>query len=342
MADNKNVTYNSIMKDLKAGKYQKVYYLQGEESYYIDKISDFIVENALKPEERDFNLTILFGSDVKAAQIVDAARRYPMMATRQVVVVKEAQNIKQTDALLKYFKMPMDTTILVMCHKNGKLDGRKQEYVKAIQQAGVLFESQKMKEYLLPDFIVSYLKEKQVEIDNKSSQMIADSIGADLSRLTGELDKVIISLPQDNRKVTPQVVEDMIGVSKDFNIYELRKALINRDVFKANQIVKYFDKNPKSEDIYSAIPRLFPFFQNLMIAYYAPQRNSQESVAKWLELRTPWEAKDYMTAMRNYTASKVMQIIGKFRETDAKSKGLDCQNTPSGELMKELIFFILH
>ena len=342
MAEAKNVTFEGIMADLKAGNYAPVYYLMGEESYYIDKICDFIAEHALQPEERDFNQTVLFGSDVTAAQVADAARRYPMMAERQVVIVKEAQNLKQTDQLEKYFKKPMPQTVLVMCHKNGVIDGRKREYVKTIREAGVLFESKKLRDRDLPHFIESYLKQREVSIDPKSTQLIADAIGADLSRLTGELDKVIISLPKESRRVTPQVVEDQIGVSKEFNSFELRDAIVNRNVFKANQIVKYFDDNPKAGSIYQFLPMLFNYFQNLMIAYYAPQKQSQEGVAEWLELRNPWAAKDYMTGLRNYSGMKVMQIISKIREIDAKSKGLDNPNTPPGELMKELIFYILH
>ena len=342
MAEAKNVSFDSIMNDLKARKFLPVYYLMGDESYYIDQISDYIAEHVLQPEERDFNQSFLFGSDVTASQIVDVARRYPMMSEHQVVIVKEAQNIKNTEALEKYFKAPMTSTILVMCHKNGSIDGRKREYVKAIQGAGVLFESKKLKDRDLPPFIENYLKRKNVSIDPKSTQMVADSVGADLSRLTSELDKVILSLPESDRRVTPQVVEDQIGVSKDFNGFELQDAIVNRNVFKANQIVKYFDDNPKAGSIYSFLPMLFKYFQNLMIAYYAPNNKSQEAVAEWLELRNSWAAKDYMNGMRNYSAMKVMQIIGKIREIDAKSKGLDNPNTPPGELMKELIFYILH
>ena len=342
MAEQKTETYDSIMSDLKAGHYAPVYYLMGEESYYIDKISDYIADHALQPEERDFNQTILFGSDVTAAQIADAARRYPMMAERQVVIVKEAQNLKQPDQLEKYFKQPSPQTVLVMCHKNGTIDGRKREYVKAIRAAGVLFESKKLRERDLPAFIEAYLQQRQVSIDPKSTQLIADAIGADLSRLTSELDKVVLSLPAEGRRVTPQVVEEQIGVSREFNSFELRDAIVNRNVFKANQIIKYFDNNPKAGSIYSFLPMLFNFFQNLMIAYYAPNRKSQEGVAEWLELRSPWAAKDYMTGMRNYTGVKVMEILSKIREIDAKSKGLDNPNTPPGELMKELIFYILH
>ena len=336
MAAAKNVTFDSIMADLKARKFVPLYYLMGDEPYYIDRIADYIAEHVLQPEERDFNQTILFGSDVTAAQIADYARRYPMMAEYQVLIVKEAQNVKQTEALEKYFKSPMPSTILVMCHKNGPVDGRKREYVKAIQ------ESKKLRDRDLPAFIEGYLKRREVSIDPKSMQMIADNIGSDLSRLTGELDKVILALPADQKKVTPQLVEDQIGVSKEFNGYELRDAIVNRNVFKANQIIKYFDENPKSGGLYSFLPLLFNYFQNLMIAYYAPNNQSQERVAEFLEIKQPWEAKRYMTGMRNYSGMKVMQIISKLREIDAKSKGLDNPNTSSGDLMKELIFYILH
>jgi len=342
------MNYKDIMADLKAGKYAPVYYLMGEESYYIDRIADYIADNALKPEERDFNQTILFGSDVTASAIVDAARRYPMMAERQVVILKEAQNIKQTDALEKYMKQPLKSTILVICHKNGKIDGRKREYVKAIQAAGILFESPRLRDRDLPPFIEGYLSDRGVAIDAKSTQLIADAIGADLSRIASELDKLILALtsqlsPLNSQlTVTPQLVEEQIGISKDFNGFELRDAIVNRNVFKANQIINYFDKNPKAGSIYAFLPLLFNYFQNLMLAHYCPQKHSQEAVAAWLEFKSPWAAKDYMTGMRNFTAMKTMQIISKLREMDAKSKGLDNPNTPPGELMKELIFYILH
>ena len=336
------VTYESVMSELKARQFKPLYYLMGDEPYYIDKICDWIAENVLQPEERDFNQTILFGSDVNAAQVVDLAKRYPMMAERQVVIVKEAQNIKNTEALEKYFRAPMSSTILVMCHKNGKVDGRKTAYVKAIRDAGILFESKKLYEKELPAFIESYLKACNASIDPKSTQMIADAIGADLSRLTGELDKVLLGLSDNDKRVTPQVVEDRIGVSKDFNAFELRDAIVNRNVLKANQIIKYFDENPKSGGLFALLPLLFNYFQNLMLAHYCPQKGSQEAVAGWLDMKSPWAAREYVTGMKNYSATKVMQVISKMREVDAKSKGLDNPNTPAGELMKELIFFILH
>ena len=313
----------------------------GDESYYIDQISDYVATHVLSPEERDFNQTVCFGSDVNAIQVTDMARRYPMMSEYQVIIVKEAQNIRSLDALEKYLKNPVKSTILVWCHKNGKIDARK-KVVGLAQTVGVVFESQKLRDYQLPEFIQNYLKQKKVSIDPKSCQMISDHIGADLNRLTSELDKVLISLPSDNLRVTPEIVEEQIGVSKDFNAFELRNAIVQRDVFKANQIIKYFDNNPKAGSLYSFLPLLFSYFQNLMIAYYAPQKNTEQGIATALDLRSSWGAKDFLIGLKNYSARKTMDIISKIRDTDAKSKGLDNPNTGVGDLMKELIFFILH
>ncbi len=342
MAEKKTATYESIMRDLREGKYAPVYILMGEESYYIDKISSFIETNALRDEERDFNQSVVFGSDVQPNQIVDMARRYPMMAERQVVIVKEAQNIRNWERIERYVEKPMQTTVLVICHKNGSIDGRKKILAKAAA-VGVVFESKKKRDYELPAFIESYLKMNgRATIDNKAAQMVADHIGADLSRLTSELDKLILSLSDNDRRVTPEIVEERIGVSKDFNAYELRSAIVNRDVLKANRILYYFNANPKAGNAYMLVPMLFSYFQNLLIAYYAPKPHTEDGIARWLDLRGGWAARDYIAGMRNYTGVKVMQIIAKIRETDAKSKGLDNPNTPVGELLRELIFFILH
>ena len=295
----------------------------------------------LQPEERDFNQNIVFGSDVNAAQVADLAKGYPMMSEYRVVIVKEAQNIRAAEPLEKYIEKPVMSTILVLCHKNGSIDRRKKLVSKA-EAAGVVFESKKKRDYELPGFIEGYLLKHKVAIDNKSASMIADHIGSDLGRLTSELDKLQISLPENDRRVTPEIVEERIGVSKDFNAFELRNAIVNRDIFKANQIINYFDRNPKAGSIFAFLPLLFNYFQNLMLSYYAPNRNNENSVAQFLDLRSVWAVKDYMVGMRNYTGMKTMQIISKFREIDAKSKGIDNPNTSSGELMKELIFFILH
>lgn len=342
MAEKKaSVTYEQLMRDLQARKFSPIYILMGEESFYIDKISDYIAENVLQPEERDFNQTVLFGADTSAAQVVDLAREYPMMAQNRVVIIKEAQALRSTEALEKYFEKPVSSTILVLCHKNGTIDRRK-KIIDRAQIHGVVFESKKLNERELPGFIDTYLKRKNATVDRKAAEMIAEHVGADLNRLTSELDKVLLSLPEHERRVSPEVVEEQIGISKDFNAFELKSAIIKRDVYKANLIIKYFNSNPKSGSVHSVIPLLFNFFQNLMVAYYAPNKTNENDVAKFLDLRSGWAARDYIMGMRNYSGMKTMQIISKIREIDAKSKGLDNPNTEGGELLKELIYFILH
>jgi len=347
MAEKKtSSTFETTMRDLKARQFSPIYILMGEESYYIDRIADFIAENALDEAEKDFNQTIVFGSDTTAAQIADMARRFPMMAERQVIIVKEAQNLRSLEPLAKYAEKPTPTTVLVLCHKNGVLDRRKKAnatLISAVEKnGGVVFESKKKNDRELPGFIETYLRSKNATIDYKATQMIAEHIGADLNRLTSELDKVLISMKEGDRRITPEVVEQEIGVSKDFNTFELRSAIINRDVYKANLIVKYFDNNPKAGSLYSILPMLFNFFQNLMIAYYAPNKTDENALARHLDLRSGWAAKDYVTGLRNYSGTKTLQIISKMREIDAKGKGIENPNTGQGELMKELIFFILH
>ncbi len=341
MPAKQGVTFQTIMQDLKNRSFAPFYLLMGDESYYIDSISDYIASHVLSPEECDFNQTICFGSDVTAVQVADMARRYPMMAEYQVIIVKEAQNIRSLEALEKYLKNPVKSTILVWCHKNGKIDARK-KVIGVAQSVGVVFESKKLRDYQLPDFIQNYLKPKKISIDPKSCQMIADYIGADLSRIVSELDKILIYLPEDDRRITPEVVEKEVGVSKDFNAFELRNAIVSKDVFKANQIIKYFDNNPKAGSLYSFLPLLFSFFQNLMIVHYTPNKSSEQDIARALDLKSAWGSKDFITGLRNYSARKTMEIISKIREVDGKSKGLDNPNTGAGELMKELIFFILH
>lgn len=336
-----SITFEDIMRRIEQRQYAPVYILMGDESYYIDQIADAIANSVLKPEEQDFNQTILFGADVTAAQVVDIAKGYPMMSSHRVVIVKEAQNVKSLDALEKYLVNPMSTTILVWCHKNGLIDKRKKVVAKA-ESVGIVFESKKKRDYELNTFINKYLKDKHVQIDAKSSDMIVEHVGADLSRLVSELDKIILSLDDKNRIITPEMVEQKIGISKEFNTFELRSAIINKDVYKANLIINYFEKNPKSGSIYAFLPLLFSYFQNLMIAYYAPNRSNEADVARFLELKSSWAAKDYILGMRNYSGVKAMQIIEKIREVDAKSKGLDNPNTSADELMKELLFFILH
>lgn len=343
MAEKKSsATFDSIMRDLKAGRYKPVYVLMGDESYYIDIIADYIADNVLEPDDRDFNQTIVFGADVTAAKVADLSRAYPVMPSPyRVVLVKEAQAMRSLEALERYIEKPLASTILVICHKNGTIDKRKKIIAKA-EAVGVVFESKKKRDYELPAFIESYLKSKNTAIDPKSAAMIAEHVGADLARLVSELDKVLISLPDNNRRVTPDVVEQQIGISKDFNAFELKQAIIERNVYKANQIVSYFSKNEKAGSLFSCLPLLYSYFQNLMVAFYSPDRNNDNALAAYMELKSVWGVKDYRVGLRNFTAMKTLQILMKIREIDAKSKGLDNKSTSSADLFKELVFFILH
>ena len=333
-------TYEDILKELKAKQYRAVYYLMGEEPYYIDQISNYIIDNVLTDVEKEFNLTVIYGADVDVATIINAAKRYPMMSERQVIVVKEAQAVRGMEDLSYYLQNPLNSTILVLCHKHGVLDRRK-KLVAEIEKVGVLYESKKLKETQLPAFISAYLKRKGVDIEQKAIAMIIEFVGNDLGRLTGELDKLFITLPKNSTRITPEQIEQNIGISKDYNNYELRSALVEKDIIKANKIVKYFEENPKTNPIQMTLSLLFAFYSNLMLAYYAPDR-SEQSVASFLGLKSPWQAREYIAAMQRYSELKTMQIIGEIRYTDAKSKGVGNSSTESGELLRELIFKILH
>ena len=336
----KETTYEEIARDLKNRIYKPVYYLMGEESYYIDRISEYIAQTVLNENEKEFNQTIVYGADTDIATVINAAKRYPMMSKYQVVIVKEAQNIKNIEELVYYLQKPLDSTILVLCHKHGTLDRRK-KLAAEIEKVGVLFESKKIKDAQLPGFISSYLKRRSVEIEPKASEMMAEFVGADLSRMAGELEKLIITLPRGQKRITPEQIERNIGISKDYNNFELRNALVAKDVFKANQIVKYFEENPKTNPLQMTLSVLFNFFSNLMLAYYAPDK-SEQGIANQLGLKSSWQSKDYMVAMRKYSGVKVMQIIGEIRYCDAKSKGVGNPSLGDGDLLRELVYKILH
>ena len=334
------ITCDDILKELRAKQYRPVYYLMGEEPYYIDLIADYITDNILTETEKEFNLTVVYGADVDIATVINAAKRYPMMFEHQVVVVKEAQNIRNMEELSYYLQKPLLSTILVICHKHGVLDRRK-KLAAEIEKTGVLFESKKVKDAQLPAFITSYMKRKGIDVEPKATAMLADFVGADLSRLTGELEKLIITLPKGHTRVTPEQIEKNIGISKDYNNFELRSALVEKDVLKANKIIKYFEENPKTNPIQMTLSLLFGFFSNLMLAYYAPEK-SEQGIANMLGLRTPWQAKDYLAAMRRYNGVKTMQIIGEIRYADAKSKGVGNPSLSDGDILRELVFKILH
>lgn len=333
-------TYEEIVRDVKNGMYVPIYFLMGEEDYYIDRISEYIADRVLTEAEKEFNLTILYGADTDIATIINSAKRYPMMSKYQIVMVKEAQNLKNLDELTYYLQKPLMSTILVFCYKHGVLDRRK-KLAAEIEKAGILFESKKLKDAQLSGFISSYLKRKRVDIEPKASEMMAEFVGGDLNRMAGELEKLVITLPDGCSRITPEQIERNIGISKDYNNFELRNALITKDVLKANLIVKYFNNNMKNNPLQVTLAVLFGFFSNLMLTYYAPGKSEQE-IASFLGLRSPWQAKDYLAAMKKYSGVKVMQIIGEIRLCDAKSKGVKNSSVSDGDLLRELIYFIMH
>ncbi len=333
-------TYEGIIRELQAKQYRPVYYLMGDEAFYIDKIADYILDNVLTDTEKEFNQTILYGADVDAATIINAAKRYPMMSEYQVIVVKEAQAVHNMEELVFYLQKPLQSTILVLCHKHGSLDKRK-KLAAEIEKVGVLYESKKLKEAQLPAFIAAYIKQKGFDIDQKATAMLAEFVGTDLSRLVGEMEKLIITSSKNSTKITPEQIEKNIGISKDYNNFELRSALVEKDVLKANKIVKYFEENPKTNPIQMTLSLLFGFYSNLMMAYYAPEK-SEQSIAAFLGLKSHWQAREYMAAMRKYSGIKTMQIISEIRTTDAKSKGVENSSLSDGDLLRELVFKILH
>ncbi len=336
----KEITYEEIARNLKNKVYAPIYFLMGEEDYYIDRISEYILNHILTDTEKEFNQTVVYGADTDIASVINTARRYPMMSKYQIVVVKEAQNLKNLDELVYYLQKPMPSTILVFCYKHGSLDRRKKITIE-LDKAGVLFESKKLKDTQLPGFITSYLKRRQVEIEPKASEMMAEFVGTDLNRMASELEKLIITLSKGQRRITPEQIERNIGIIKDFNNFELRNALIAKDILKANQIVKYFEENPKSNPLQVTLAVLFNFFSNLMLAYYAPEKNEQ-GIAAQLGLRSAWQARDYQTAMRRYTGVKVMKIIEAIRRCDVRSKGISNASVSDGDLLRELVYVILH
>lgn len=333
-------TYEGIIRELQAKQYRPVYYLMGDEAFYIDKIADYIIDNVLNDTEKEFNQTILYGADVDAATIINAAKRYPMMSEYQVIVVKEAQAVHNMEELVFYLQKPLQSTILVLCHKHGSLDKRK-KLAAEIEKVGVLYESKKLKDAQLPAFIAAYIKQKGFDIDQKATAMLAEFVGTDLSRLVGEMEKLIITSSKNSTKITPEQIEKNIGISKDYNNFELRSALVEKDVLKANKIVKYFEENPKTNPIQMTLSLLFGFYSNLMMAYYAPEK-SEQGIAAFLGLKSPWQAREYMAAMRKYSGIKTMQIISEIRTTDAKSKGVENSSLSDGDLLRELVFKILH
>ncbi len=326
------------MADLKSGKYSPIYFLMGDEPFFIDRITNFIADKIQKPEQKAFDQIILYGKDVTVAQIDDTARRFPMLSDKLIVIVKEAQNIKNIEKLVYYAQKPSKSTILVINYKYKTIDKRKKLY-KELSKNAILFESKKLYDNQIPAWISKYLKNKNLTIDPIAAQLIVDNLGTDLQKISNELDKLIISLSKDT-KITPDHIEKNIGISKDYNVFELQNAIINKDVLKANRIINYFGDNPKSVPFIVLINSLYYFFSKILIIYSLKDK-SQYSISSALKIN-PFFAKNYLRAAQNYSLNKLIYIIAVLREYDLKSKGVGNNSMPDSELMKEMLFKILH
>ncbi|WP_299624203.1 DNA polymerase III subunit delta [uncultured Tenacibaculum sp.] len=327
-----------IVDDIKQGNLKPIYFLMGEEPYYIDKISSFIEDTVLDESEKGFNQVVMYGRDVSVDEIVSSAKRFPMMAEHQVIIVKEAQDLSRTiDKLETYAANPQPSTILVINYKYKKLDKRKKVY-KAVAKNGVIYESKRLYENQVGDWIAKVLKGNKFSIEPKAAQMLVEFLGTDLSKISNELDK-LTSVLNEGTIINPTHVEENIGISKDFNNFELRKAVGNKDVVKANRIINYFSQNPKNNPLVMTISLLNSFFTQLL-SYHGLKDKSKASVARTLGVN-PYFVDDYVNAARNYPMRKVSQIIGLLRDADVKSKGVGANQTHS-DILKELIFKVLH
>lgn len=328
-----------LVNDIKNGNIKPIYFLMGEEPYYIDKISDYIEANVLDEAEKGFNQMVLYGRDISIDDVASNAKRYPMMAERQVVIVKEAQDLSRTiEKLVSYAENPQPTTVLVINYKYKKLDKRKALY-KAIQKSGLVFESKKLYENQVADWIRRVLSGQKYSISPKAAQMLVEFLGTELSKIDNELNKLKIILPEGTQ-ITPEHIETHIGISKDYNNFELRKAVGERNTMKAFKIAKYFEENPKDNPMVVTVSLLFNFFSQLL-HFHGLNDKSPRSVASALKVN-PYFVNEYITAGRNYPMKKVSAVINTLREFDVKSKGVGANAIPQGDLLKELLVRIMN
>ncbi len=328
-----------LVSDIKNGNIKPIYFLMGEESYYIDRVSDFIETNVLAEEEKGFNQMVLYGRDISIDDIISNAKRFPMMAERQVVIVKEAQDLSRTiEKLADYAANPQPSTVLVINYKYKKIDKRKALY-KAISKSGVVYESKKLYENQVADWIRRTLSGKNYTITPKAAQMLVEFLGTDLSKINNELEKLKLIIPQGTQ-ITPEHIEENIGISKDYNNFELRKAVGERNVIKAHRIVNYFGENPKDNPMVVTVALLFNFFSQLL-HYHGLRDHSPRAVASALKVN-PYFVNEYVAAARNYPMKKVSKVVAILREFDVKGKGVGSNAVPQSDLLKELLVRIMH
>jgi DNA polymerase-3 subunit delta len=325
------VTYEEIISDLKNRIFKPVYFLAGEEPYYIDLITSYIEENVLPESEKAFNQIILYGEDTNIPAVIDTARRFPMMSSHQVIIVKEAQSLKKPDDLILYLEKPLLSTILVFCYKYKSLDKRTKLY-RTLETNGAYFDSPKIRDYLIPGWIERYLMTKGIKTDPSAGAMLTEYLGTDLHKIVNELDKLIITLPPDKPVITTNLIEENIGISKDYNNFELQKAIGEKNVLKANMIVYHFANNLKDNPITLTIASLFGYFSKLLTYHYLTDK-SKNNVAAMLKVN-PYFVKDYENAASKYNVARTVQIISILRTYDMKSKGFGDAGTDHGDLLK--------
>lgn len=349
-----------IINDLKRKIFKPIYFLSGEEAYYIDLISDYIEKNALDESEQEFNQTILYGKDSDLNTVISAAKRFPMMSDYRVVIVKEAQNIKElgkstggeeddddehaskksnaSSVFLSYIQNPQPTTILVFCYKYKTLDKRSAVY-KALIKNHIVIETKKIYDNKIPDWITEYVQEKKFKISPKAAFLLSEFLGSDLSKIANEMEKLLINL-KEGSEITAESVQENIGISKDFNIFELQDAIGKKDILKANRIINYFADNEKEHPIVMTLSSLYGYFTKILVYHFLSDK-SKFSAAQALGVN-PFFVDGYSRAAQNYNTSKLKLIFGYLKEYDLKSKGVDNSSIDNGELMKELMFKILH
>jgi len=338
MAKKVKVSLAQVMDNLQKKVFHPVYILHGEEPYYIDLVSDYIEENVLTDSEKEFNQSVLYGRDVDVPTIVSYAKRFPMMAEYQVLLIKEAQSIDKIEDLEEYTRNPVESTILVLCYKHKKLDQRR-AFVKHIKEKGVVFESEKLYDNKVPAWITSYLQKKGYTITPKASMLLTEFLGSDLGKITNELDKIFINIPE-GAEINDVVIEENIGISKDFNIFELQNALGRKDVYKANQICNYFAANTKEHPIIRTLAMLYIYFTKLLV-YHTAKDKSQQNQASLFGVH-PYFVKEYLVAVKNFPYKKIEMIMSELSDYDLRAKGLGDASATQGEMLKELIYKILH
>ena len=334
-------SYSQVRNEILKKSFKPIYLFMGNESFFIDDLTDMMDKMILSETERDFNHTLFYGVDSDVRTIISTCQRYPMMSEYQVVIVKEAQRLDKFELLELYAKKPQKSTILIINYKHGTVDGRK-AVVRAIDKVGVIYESKRLYDNQVPAFITSYYRDRGFQIDAKSTQMLVDYVGNDLSKLVQELEKLQVVLSGKQPRITAEIVEKNVGISKDYNNFELIKAIANKDKAKAFRIVDYFDKNQKNNPLVMTLYSFIYYFNNLVECFWLPYK-SEQAVMKALNFRNTYMTQDYMAGLRNYTVNEVINIISELRTFDAKSKGIDNPPyTTNGELLKELVAKIMH